>query len=146
MELDVITVFDFINNKLENNENVTVKDCCEEFNYSYYYFSRLFKSLVGLPPSRYITALKMEKSLDLLLDPEMNVSEVYNKVQYQSPSSFARSFKKYMGISPKKYKQEVCKLSEVMESFLKTEERIELTFYSKLQQQKSEQYDNFLDI
>ncbi len=131
MELDILRVFSFIENRIDNNEEVTVKDCCEYFNYSYHYFSRLFKKMAGIPPSSYITALKMERTLSLLLDPDMNVSEVYNRVQYQSPSSFTRSFKKYMGICPSEYKQKAFKFSEYMGNVIETKEKFEIELLSK---------------
>lgn len=130
MELNIKDVISFINDRLDNNDDVTVQDCCKKFNYSYYYFSRLFKKILGVSPSYYITALKMEKALALLLNYKLTVSEVYNTVQYQSASSFTRSFKKHMGLSPKEYKDRSKELSKILEVIIETKPQFELEYFS----------------
>lgn len=147
MELNIREVFKFINNRLENDEDVTVQDCCKHFNYSYYYFSRLFKKVIGVSPSHYITALKMEKALDLLLNCHLTVSDAYNGVQYQSASSFTRSFKHHMGLSPKAYKERAVDLSKILEVLIQTNPKIELEYFSeKIKKNSGEKFNLSVEV
>lgn len=120
MLLDFEEVCIFINKKIENEEDITVEECCIHFNYSYSYFSRLFKRKLGFSPSSYITAARIGKTVETLLDPSMNVSDAYNKVLYRSSSSFTKCFRKHMGLSPKKYKEKSQELSNFVEKAVKS--------------------------
>lgn len=131
MGLNILEVYKFIDEKLENYEDVTLKKCCEHFNYSYFYFSRLFKRIVGIPPTDYISALKMEKILGLLHDPDFKVEEVYNLIKYQSRSSFNRSFKRYMDVSIRKYKLTAMELNKEIELIINNYKGKTIEFLTK---------------
>ena len=48
--------------------------------------------------------LRLEKAKELLEGSEMKIEDVAEKVGYNSSYSFARFFKKHMGVSPKEYR------------------------------------------
>lgn len=128
MVLNFKEVCNYINERIENGEDITVEECCIHFNYSYSYFSRLFKREFGFSASSYITAAKIGKTIESILDPSMNISDAYNKVLYRSPSSFAKSFRKHMGLSPKKYKEKACKLADFVEKIIQSKEQREVSY------------------
>ena len=52
----------------------------------------------------YVDLLRLEKAKELLEGSEMKIENVAEKVGYNSSYSFARFFKKHMGVSPKEYR------------------------------------------
>jgi AraC family transcriptional regulator len=83
----------------------------EEFNFekvaaqvglSKFYFNRLFKSAMGVSPSRYHTTLRMDEARRLLRETKKSVLDV----GYAKPSHFARAFRKETRLSPSDYRQQ----------------------------------------
>lgn len=67
------------------------------------YFRRLFKELYGVSPNQYITNLKMEYASQLLQSKLYNVTEVSDKVGYNSVKYFERVFKQHYGHTPSEF-------------------------------------------
>jgi AraC-like DNA-binding protein len=64
-----------------------------------------FKALFGAPVITYLYDLRMDYARMLLLDRNMNVSEVAPVVGYGSANHFSTAFKRKFGISPSHLKQ-----------------------------------------
>jgi AraC family transcriptional regulator len=73
---------------------------------SKYHFHRLFKSAVGVSPSRYHTSLRMELARRLLRETKKSVVEVAFEVGYWNPSHFAQLFRRQTGLSPSDYRRQ----------------------------------------
>jgi AraC-like DNA-binding protein len=56
-------------------------------------FSDRFRSIVGQPPMRYLTALRLSRAARLLRSGDMTVAEIARKVGYASAESLSRAFK-----------------------------------------------------
>jgi AraC-like DNA-binding protein len=65
-------------------------------------FKRHFAKAFQCSPKKYLTDKKMEKARELLL-LDKRPSDIYLDLGYQSLPSFSTEFKKYFGISPKKF-------------------------------------------
>lgn len=63
-------------------------------------FLTRFASLVGCPPLRYLTSLRMARARQLLLTSSSNVALVSEAVGYGSVEAFTRAFKRSFGIAP----------------------------------------------
>jgi len=64
-------------------------------------FSSRFQSLVGSPPLRYLTQLRMHLAANALKgDVRLSLAEVAGQVGYDTESSFGRAFKRYFRVSP----------------------------------------------
>jgi AraC family transcriptional regulator len=72
---------------------------------SKFYFNRLFKSALGVSPSRYQISLRMDAARRLLRETKKSVVEIALEVGYANPSHFARFFRKETGSSPSDYRQ-----------------------------------------
>ena len=73
--------------------------------YSTYHFLRIFKSVIGETPNKYITRLRMESAAHTItLNPERPILNVAIDVGYQSLESFSRAFKSFYSISPQSFK------------------------------------------
>lgn len=70
---------------------------------SSYHLCRTFKQIVGLPPHRYQTQLRINRAKKLLLEGKF-ISYTATEVGFFDQSHFHRYFKRIIGVSPKKYK------------------------------------------
>lgn len=65
---------------------------------------RIFKEVLKQSPSDIIIRKKMEKALELIKLNKLNVSEISYECGFSDPKYFGKAFKKFYGISPKKFK------------------------------------------
>ena len=70
---------------------------------SYTYFKRLFISKFSVPPVKYVTKLKLEYSLELILSKRHSIGEVAQMCGFDSVYYFSKKFKENFGISPSRY-------------------------------------------
>jgi len=81
-----------------------VGDIAQKLNLNRSYFYKIFKEYTGYSIKDYILKIKMEKSADLLLNPEFSIFEVSNSVGFSDSLAFSKSFKKYFKLSPSDYR------------------------------------------
>lgn len=60
-------------------------------------------SLANLSPIDFINNIRLKRSLELLNDPKINISEVAYSIGFSDPKYFSRLFKKHYGKSPSEY-------------------------------------------
>lgn len=77
---------------------------CSHLNVSAAYFSTIFKRETGKTFVQYLTDLRMEKAVELLLSTSEKTYMIARKVGYADPNYFSYVFKKQFGMSPSKYK------------------------------------------
>lgn len=80
-----------------------VADLAERCGYSENYFRQVFRQSVGMMPNAYINQRKIAKAKELMLYSEQNVTQIAEKLGYQSIHYFSRLFKKVSGITPTDY-------------------------------------------
>ncbi len=83
-------------------ENITIKHLAEHFFLSESYICRIFKLATGTTINRYITARRISIAKSLLSNGS-SINEVYIQCGFNDYSNFLKSFKKAVGVSPKKY-------------------------------------------
>ncbi|MEM9541987.1 MAG: AraC family transcriptional regulator [Cyanobacteria bacterium P01_E01_bin.42] len=64
-----------------------------------------FRQVFGTTVFGYLRNQRMERARQLLVEKQMNVSEVAQSVGYNSLSRFSKAFKHYFGITPKAYQK-----------------------------------------
>lgn len=88
------------------NEELTLQSIADQFHFSPEYVSRLFKRLDGQPPTKYLTALRIEEAKRLIRDSAyLNLRMVAELVGYPDAHYFSRIFRKATGMTPTEYKQ-----------------------------------------
>ncbi|TCP24479.1 AraC family transcriptional regulator [Scopulibacillus darangshiensis] len=92
-----------IRNNLENK--ITMDELAGLAHYSPYHFNRIFKGVMGIPPKRFLGALRIEKSKDLLEKTSKSITDICLDVGYSSLTTFSNLFTKEVGLSPLKYKK-----------------------------------------
>ena len=70
------------------------------------YLSRLMKDEMGIGFNEYVNKVRIDVSKQLLKAPEMKIYEVAEKTGYTSQHYFSKTFKKIVGLSPKRYQQD----------------------------------------
>ncbi|MBE5890641.1 MAG: response regulator [Lachnospiraceae bacterium] len=87
--------------------NLSVKSISEYANLSVSYACTLFKNETGTTLNQYITDFRMRKAKQLLADPRNKVNEVSERIGYNDGNYFAKSFRKFTGLSPSEYREQV---------------------------------------
>ena len=70
------------------------------------YFSRLFKSHVGMPPMKFLESHRMRRAQEALVGTDLPVGRVAESVGYADPYYFSRAFRRFTGCSPTAFRQE----------------------------------------
>lgn len=86
-------------------EKLTVEKIARKMNFSKYHYQRLFRETVGDSVMRYVTKRKLNLAADELSETDNSILDIALKYGYDSHEGFSRSFKAYMGISPKDYRK-----------------------------------------
>jgi len=68
-------------------------------------FSRLFRQTFNITFQEYLIRYRLGESSRLLLNPVATIADVAYSVGFNDPSYYARAFKKYLGVSPSKFRQ-----------------------------------------
>lgn len=88
----------------------------EIFNINISYLSKMFKAYHNENISEYISRLRVEKSKELLLDPQtdLSIKEIALKCGFNNSNAYIRVFKKYLDMTPGAFKSENMKNTGVM--------------------------------
>lgn len=97
------SIINFLQKNID--QTYSIKDISEEFKYSPSYIFTLFKKRTGYSLIHFFNLKKMQKACEYLNYTDLSVKEISYKMNFQDPSYFSRLFKKLMGVSPKRYKQ-----------------------------------------
>jgi AraC family transcriptional regulator len=69
-----------------------------------YHFTRNFRSVTGLPPLHFLSALRLDAARTLLLHTRRKVIDVCYDVGYSSVGTFTRRFTSSFGVSPRQFR------------------------------------------
>lgn len=94
-------------------EPVRIADLAELVDLSSGYLHRALRETTGKTPLCLITERRIEHAMALLQRGDLSVLEVSLQVGFTSPSHFARTFRKQVGVSPSLYRRAGGKASEV---------------------------------
>ena len=90
-------------------KSCTVEGTAREFGYSKFEFSKKFKKKTGFSASHFLSFLKIEKALEIIINENENIITAQIRTGYNSSGTFSNIFKKYTGISPSNYKKTIRK-------------------------------------
>jgi len=98
---DIARCWDYV---MENMyRRVSVRELSALLGYSDDHFCHIFKSICGISPGAYQKSLRMEMAARELLKGA-SVTEVGFQFGFQTPSGFAKAFRRKYGMSPTDYK------------------------------------------
>ena len=84
--------------------DISLSDLADAVGLSTFHFARAFKSATGMPPYRYLLALRIARAKDLLAKSALAISDVAAAVGYEDQSQLARRFRKEVGLTPSQYR------------------------------------------
>jgi YesN/AraC family two-component response regulator len=98
-------IHDYIN--LHYIEDLCLESMAQITETSPKYFSSFFKKAMGSNFVDYLNKVRVNHAKELLKKAEMPIGEIGKRVGYPNLNTFARTFKKYCGISPSEYRKEI---------------------------------------
>ena len=86
-------------------EDISLKTLAEVACVSPHYFSAYFKAETGQNYKAYLTRVRMEQALHLVLDTDMKTYEIAQQVGYNNGRRFADAFRAAYQLSPMDYRK-----------------------------------------
>jgi two-component system response regulator YesN len=86
------------------NEELSIEYFAGLLNMSNGHFSRTFKEEVGEKYVEYSAKYRLKKAKQFLLETDMKIDDIALMIGYWGRNSFIRTFRKYEGITPAKYR------------------------------------------
>ena len=87
--------------------DISVNDISENFYISSSTLYRMFKSSFGISPKDFIMKKKIEAAKRMIADNDSSISTIASALNFYDSHHFSRTFKKYAGMSPTQYKNEL---------------------------------------
>ncbi len=86
---------------------LSIKEISDHVNLSASYVCTYFKNQTGKTLNQYLTEYRMEKAMRLLEDARYQIADISAKVGYSNGNYFSKSFKKFTGLTPSKYREKM---------------------------------------
>jgi AraC family transcriptional regulator len=85
-------------------EPISLRDMSRVAYISEFHFNRVFHQITGLPPAKFISAMRLEEAKRLLLNTHLSITDVCFEVGYNSLSTFTRRFTQRVGLGPREFR------------------------------------------
>lgn len=99
----LIPVIDYVAEHFE--EKIYVDHLAEIINVSNDYFIKMFKDSIGKTPIDYINGLRVNKAMQYLVETDMPMSDISDKIGFCNANYFHKIFKQYTDTSPLAYRK-----------------------------------------
>jgi YesN/AraC family two-component response regulator len=86
------------------SEDITLEQISKQFYISPSYLSRIFKKLTGFHFREYLLVVRVKEAQKLLRESQEKVVNIAQSVGFEHVSHFNTTFKKFVGLSPLKYR------------------------------------------
>ena len=86
------------------SEIITLLDIANSANISKSSCNRIFNKTLKMTPFEYLLSFRINQSIHLLINSNKTISEIAYSCGFQDASYYCRMFRKYIGISPQKYR------------------------------------------
>lgn len=83
------------------DEPLSLQDMADVALLSPYHLNRVFRHITGIPPGKFLAALRIEAAKRLLLTTDLSVAEICYEVGYNSQGTFTTLFTQLVGVSPR---------------------------------------------
>jgi len=70
-----------------------------------FHFNRVFHQITGLPPARFVGALRLEAAKRMLLTSVLTVTNICYEVGYSSIGTFTTRFTRLVGLGPREFRR-----------------------------------------
>ena len=86
--------------KLHLYERVTIAEICEALSYNKSYIFQQFKKATNCSVMAYFTRLKIERAKRMLRETSLSVTEISDRLSFDTPNYFSKTFKRITGYTP----------------------------------------------
>ena len=93
-----------ISNNIDNDQ-IGIPFLCTELGVSRATLYNKLKALTGMGANDYITKLRMEQAIRLIVHSKLSINEIADRTGFSTPRYFSTVFKQYTGCSPTQYKE-----------------------------------------
>lgn len=90
--------------RTEYDQDLSLELIGERLHYSPNYLSSIFKKEFGMTFSEYVMGYRLQMAKKWLVETEMTIKEIAERLQYQNPQNFIRSFRKKEHVTPGAYR------------------------------------------
>ena len=87
-------------------EDISLNKIAEMFHFEASYFSKLLKKRFGMTYTEYVMTLRINMAKDYLKKTDYSIEKIAFIVGYKDDKYFREIFKKYVGVSPARYRKE----------------------------------------
>ncbi len=106
-ESNVDRIKEYIDNNL--SKDISLNDLADHVNLTPAYVSKIFKETLGKNYIDYLNGSRIDRAKQLLKDTRMTVKEIGFKVGFNNVQTFFRTFKRYEGITPGQFRENLTK-------------------------------------
>lgn len=105
-------IFKSLSNEIKNiikqnyDLDITLESIADELHYNPNYLSNIFKKEVGISFTDYLNNYRLKMSKKLLVETNLSIKEIAEKLRYTNSQNFIRFFKKIEGTTPGNYRKE----------------------------------------
>src|ERR1051326_2718798 len=85
-------------------EPISLHDMSRVAYLSEFHFNRVFHQITGLPPAKFISAMRLDEAKRLLLNTHLSITDISFEVGYNSLSTFTRRFTQRVGLGPREFR------------------------------------------
>ena len=85
-------------------EPISLHDMSRVAYLSTFHFNRVFHQITGLPPAKFISAMRLDEAKRLLLNSKLSITDICFEVGYNSLSTFTRRFTQRVGLGPREFR------------------------------------------
>lgn len=87
------------------DQEVCLQELARLINLSRFHFCTSFRLATGQTPREWLIARRIERACTLLAQPSLSITKIGLAVGYATPSAFAASFHKRMGMTPSEFRR-----------------------------------------
>lgn len=95
--------------RMNYTKDIRIDDIARAGNMSKFHLCRLFKEVTGKTPLDYVSFVRVQNSISLLLNTSMSILDIALEVGYQDASYFSRVFRRYAKDTPSNYRRNIKK-------------------------------------
>ncbi len=86
------------------SEDISLVALAAELGVSQYYLCQSFKRSIGMTPHKYLIQQRVERSQQLLQQPDLSILDIAVACGFANSSHFAKCFRQQIGISPTEFR------------------------------------------
>ncbi len=87
------------------DQDISLEALAAQVNLSPYHFAKVFKRTTGVSPHQFVLNYRIEKAMEMMKNKALSLTEIAYNIGFYDQSHFTHSFKRVVGVTPKRYQQ-----------------------------------------